>query len=77
MDQHTLKCAAVAATKAGVRGALVEGCTYRVANGLVYAAEGMLFDVGDPMGFSPICRSFSRSPSGRSSWHSVRFFILS
>ena len=40
------ECAAIAAMKASVRGALVEGCTYGVASGLIYAAEGMLFYVG-------------------------------
>ena len=38
--------AAVKTMKAGVRGALVEGCTYGVSSGLIYAAEGMLFYVG-------------------------------
>lgn len=30
----------------GVRGALVEGCTYGVASGLIYLAEALLFFVG-------------------------------
>ncbi|KAK7454596.1 ATP-dependent permease [Stygiomarasmius scandens] len=30
----------------GVRGALVEGCTFGVANGLIYLAEALLFYVG-------------------------------
>ena len=30
----------------GVRGAFVEGCTYGVANGLIYLAEALLFYVG-------------------------------
>ena len=34
------------ALKTGVRGAVVEGCTYGVANGLIYLAEALLFYVG-------------------------------
>ncbi|GAW08293.1 P-loop containing nucleoside triphosphate hydrolase protein [Lentinula edodes] len=30
----------------GVKGAMVEGCTYGVASGLIYAAEALLFYVG-------------------------------
>ena len=30
----------------GIRGAFVEGCTYRVASGLIYVAEALLFFVG-------------------------------
>ena len=34
------------ALSTGVRGALVEGCTFGVASGLIYAAEALLFYVG-------------------------------
>jgi ATP-binding cassette subfamily B (MDR/TAP) protein 1 len=34
------------ARSAGVKGALVEGCTYGVASGLIYLAEAILFFVG-------------------------------
>ena len=30
----------------GIRGAFVEGCTFGVANGLIYLAEALLFFVG-------------------------------
>jgi ATP-binding cassette, subfamily B (MDR/TAP), member 1 len=30
----------------GVRGAIVEGCTYGTASAFIYAAEGLLFYVG-------------------------------
>jgi hypothetical protein len=30
----------------GIRGALVEGCTFGVANSLIYLAEALLFYVG-------------------------------
>ncbi|KAF8153367.1 P-loop containing nucleoside triphosphate hydrolase protein [Crassisporium funariophilum] len=38
--------AADKALTTGVRGALVEGCTYGVASGLIYLAEALLFYVG-------------------------------
>ncbi|KAJ4474968.1 P-loop containing nucleoside triphosphate hydrolase protein [Lentinula aciculospora] len=34
------------AMSVGVKGAMVEGCTYGVASGLIYAAEALLFYVG-------------------------------
>lgn len=34
------------AMSTGVKGAMVEGCTYGVASGLIYAAEALLFYVG-------------------------------
>lgn len=44
--REKFELAAERALKTGVRGALVEGCTYGVASGLIYAAEAMLFYVG-------------------------------
>ncbi|KAF8172694.1 P-loop containing nucleoside triphosphate hydrolase protein [Pholiota molesta] len=38
--------AADRALRTGVRGALVEGCTYGVSSGLIYLAEALLFFVG-------------------------------
>ena len=34
------------ALSTGVRGAFVEGCTFGVASGLIYAAEALLFYAG-------------------------------
>ncbi|KAF9528280.1 P-loop containing nucleoside triphosphate hydrolase protein [Crepidotus variabilis] len=34
------------ALRAGVQGAFIEGCTYGLASGLIYLAEGLLFYVG-------------------------------
>jgi len=34
------------ALKVGVQGSLVEGCSYGVASGLIYASEALLFYIG-------------------------------
>ena len=38
--------AATRALQTGIRGALVEGCTYGVSSALIYLAEALLFYVG-------------------------------
>ena len=44
--KNQFDAAADKALSTGVRGALVEGCTYGVASGLIYLAEALLFYVG-------------------------------
>jgi hypothetical protein len=44
--EHQFELATDKALSTGVRGAFVEGCTFGVASGLIYAAEALLFYVG-------------------------------
>ena len=44
--QRQFNYAADRALHTGLRGAFVEGCTYGVANALIYLAEALLFYVG-------------------------------
>ncbi|KAJ3786774.1 P-loop containing nucleoside triphosphate hydrolase protein [Lentinula aff. detonsa] len=44
--QQRFDCSLDCAMSLGVKGAMIEGCTYGVASGLIYAAEALLFYVG-------------------------------
>jgi len=44
--QHKFDTAVDTAYRSGIRGAFVEGCSFGVANALIYLAEALLFFIG-------------------------------